>query len=131
MENGAKYPVIVLENGAMFENFVAEEWLAHGFKTFYFNNKKHGEVDFLIEYQGELLPIEVKSGKNYQTHSALTYFNFITTKYFNKTFVLSDYNISVKNNIIYLPIYMTMFINKNEYIKKVNKIDLSILSNAK
>lgn len=115
--------------GAMFENFVAEELLAHGFKTFYFNNKKHGEVDFLIEYQGELLPIEVKSGKDYQTHSALTY--FMTTKYFNKAFVLSDYNISVKNNIIYLPIYMTMFINKNEYIKKVNKIDLSILSNAK
>lgn len=113
----------------MFENFVAEELLAHGFKTFYFNNKKHGEVDFLIEYQGELLPIEVKSDKDYQTHSALTY--FITTKYFNKTFVLSDYNISVKNNIIYLPIYMTMFINKNKYIKKVNKIDLSILSNAK
>ena len=52
----------------------------------------------------------MKSGKNYQTHSALTY--FMTTKYFNKTFVLSDYNISVKNNIIYFPIYMTMFIKK-------------------
>ena len=113
----------------MFENFVAKELLAHGFKPFYFNNKKHGEVDFLIEYQGELLPIEVKSGKDYQTHSVLTY--FMTTKHFNKAFVLSDYNISVKNNIIYLPIYMTMFINNNEYIKKVNKIDLSILSNAK
>lgn len=98
------------KRGKIVENFVAEELLAHGFKTFYFNNKKHGAVDFLIEYQGELLPIEVKSGKNYQTHSALTY--FMTTKYFNKTFVLSDYNISVKNNIIYFPIYMTMFIKK-------------------
>ena len=115
--------------GAMFENFVAEELLSHGFKNYYFNNKKHGEVDFLIEYKGELLPIEVKSGKDYKIHSALTY--FMNTKDFNKAYVLSDYNISVENNIIYLPIYMTMFIYKDEFIEKVPKIDLSVLSNLK
>ena len=36
--------------GAMFENAIAQELRAHGFKEYYFNNKKHGEVDFLIEY---------------------------------------------------------------------------------
>ena len=36
--------------GAMLENAIAQELKAHGFKEYYFNNKKHGEVDFLIEY---------------------------------------------------------------------------------
>ena len=110
----------------MFENFVAQELTAHGFETYYFNNKKHGEVDFLIEYKNHLLPIEVKSGKNYQTHSALTY--FMSDKYFHSAIVLSNYNVKVDQNILYLPIYMTMFLQKEERIGPVKKIDLSKLS---
>ena len=112
--------------GSMFENFVAQELLAHGFKLYYFNNKKHGEVDFLVEYKGYLLPIEVKSGKDYQTHSALSY--FMTCESFENAIVFSNHNVSKKNNITYYPIYMIMFINRDEIICKVNKIDLSILS---
>ncbi len=111
--------------GAIFENFVAQELNAHGLKNYYFNNKKHGEVDFLVEYQNQLLPIEVKSGKDYQKHSALSY--FINNKHFSSAFVLSDYNISKKDNIIYYPIYMTMFIKKDIQLKKVKKLDLSNL----
>jgi len=112
--------------GAMFENFVAQELTTHGFNSYYFNNKKHGEVDFLVEYENNLLPIEVKSGKDYKKHSALTY--FMKNKCFNNAIVLSDFNIKVEDNIIYLPIYMTMFLNKEEKIDPVNKIDLSTLS---
>ncbi|MDD6241366.1 MAG: AAA family ATPase [Eubacteriales bacterium] len=111
--------------GAMFENFVAQELTAHGFKTYYFNNKKHGEVDFLIEYQNNLLPIEVKSGKDYQNHSALSY--FMSEKYFHNAIVLSDYNVKVEGDILYLPIYMTMFLEKEEKIAPLPKIDLSKL----
>lgn len=116
-----------IDCGAMFENFVCQELIAHGFKTYYFNNKKHGEVDFLIEHKNELLPIEVKSGKDYHKHSALTY--FMTNKYFNNAIVLSDYNIKTKRNILYLPIYMTMFLERNETLSKMEKIDLGLLSN--
>ena len=112
--------------GAIFENFVAQELKAHGFKIYYFNNKKHGEVDFLIEHNENLLPIEVKSGKDYQVHSALTY--FMTTKYFNNGIVFSNFNVSKKNNIIYYPIYMIMFLTNIINIEKVDKIDLSNLS---
>lgn len=114
--------------GAMFENFVCQELIAHGFKTYYFNNKKHGEVDFLIEYKNSLLPIEVKSGKDYQKHNALTY--FMSNKYFNTAIVLSDFNVKEKDKILYLPIYMIMFIKNELEDKKIEKIDLSILSNA-
>ncbi len=50
--------------GAIYENVVAEELLAHGFENlFYYNSKKKGEVDFVTEYNGNVFPIEVKSGK--------------------------------------------------------------------
>ncbi len=112
--------------GAMFENFVAQELLAHGFPTYYFNSKKHGEVDFLIEYEEELLPIEVKSGKDYTSHSALSY--FMETPYFKRGFVFSTRNVSSKGNVIYLPIYMVMFLHNDRILEKDHALDLSRLS---
>ncbi len=109
--------------GAMFENAVAQELKAHGFKLYYFNNKKHGEVDFLVEYKSELLMIEIKSGKDYQIHSALSY--FLSVNSFNKAFVFSNYNVNKKGNIIYLPIYMIMFLYNDFEIEKKVKLDLS------
>lgn len=112
--------------GAMFENAIAQELKAHGFKLQYFNNKKHGEVDFLIEYNNQLLPIEVKSGKDYQIHSALSY--FVNQKSFDKAIVFSNNNLEVKNNIYYMPIYMVMFLHSNFNIERKEKLDLSTLS---
>ena len=57
--------------GAMFENIVAQELKAHGFDLYYCNSKKNGEVNFIIEQNGEVVLIEVKSGKNYNRHIAL------------------------------------------------------------
>ncbi len=111
--------------GAIFENFVAQELHAHGFKGFYFNSKKHGEVDFLIEYKENLLPIEVKSGKDYRSHSALTY--FMSTPYFDRAIVFSTHNLSSEGGILYLPMYMTMFFSRDEKIDSQAKIDLSLL----
>ena len=110
--------------GSIFENFVAQELNSKGFELYYYNNKSHGEIDFIIEHDNEVLPIEVKSGKSYQVHSALSYFS---KTLFNKGIVLSTYNVSVKDNIIYLPIYMLMFIEKNIKIEDTYKIDLSNL----
>ena len=112
--------------GAMFENAVAQELNTHGFKNYYFNNKKHGEVDFLIEYKNELLPIEVKSGKDFQKHSALSY--FMHTKQFNNAIVFSNENVEEKDNILYLPIYMIMFLKNNFEISNVKGLNLSKLS---
>lgn len=112
--------------GAMFENAIAQELKAHGFKLQYFNNKKHGEVDFLIEYNNQLLPIEVKSGKDYQIHSALSY--FVNQKSFDKAIVFSNNNLEEKNSIYYMPIYMVMFLHSNFNIEKKEKLDLSTLS---
>ena len=49
--------------GAIYENVAVQELKAHGFELYYFNSKKQGELDFVIEYQGNVLPLEIKSGK--------------------------------------------------------------------
>lgn len=45
--------------GSIYENAVAQELYAHGFELYYFNSKKQGELDFVIEYEGYPLPIEI------------------------------------------------------------------------
>ncbi len=97
--------------GSVYESAVAQELKAHGFKLFYYDNRHKGEVDFLIDDYNRLsiLPIEVKSGRDYTTHSALN--NFLQTKDYNITraFVLSnEREISEINGITYLPIYHIM-----------------------
>ena len=62
-----------------------------------YNNKKRGEIDFLIEVDGEVLPIEVKSGKNYSIHRALS--NIMEVKDYNleKAIVLCNDNMKIDN----------------------------------
>ncbi len=98
--------------GTVYESVVASELKAHGHNLFYYDNKKNGEVDFLIDDYDHLcpLPLEIKSGKDYTIHSALTKFLANENYHVKKGFVLSNKRkIFEKDNIIYLPIYMIMF----------------------
>lgn len=99
--------------GSVYETVVASELINHGHKLFYYDNRHKGEVDFLIDDYDSLsvVPIEVKSGKDYMIHSALN--NFIENKEYNveKAYVLcNERNIINKNNKIYIPIYYVMFL---------------------
>ena len=99
-----------INNGAIYENAVAQELHAHGWKLRYFNSKKQGEVDFLLEQDDEIIPLEVKSGKDYQRHSALN--NVMQNKEYGirRAIVLNNDNLSENDNVLYAPIYMTMFL---------------------
>lgn len=105
-----------MNNGAIYENVVAQELKAHGFDLYYYNGKKFGELDFLIEYNGRVLPIEVKSGKDYQRHSALS--NVLSGEAYaiDEAFVLSNYNVSIDGKAVYYPIYMLMFLKADELL---------------
>ena len=113
--------------GSIFENVVAQELHAHGFDIFYFNSKKQGEIDFVIEKEGKILPIEVKSGKDYQRHNALS--NVIGNSSYDipEGIVFCNDNISQKGRISYLPIYMVAFIEKHTSMPVYYDIDLSRL----
>ena len=103
-----------INNGAIYENAVAQELHAHGWKLRYFNSKKQGEVDFVLEQDDEIIPLEVKSGKDYQRHSALN--NVMNNKEYgiHRAIVLNNENLSESHNVLYAPIYMTMFLHHRE-----------------
>lgn len=99
--------------GTVYEAVVAQELKAHGKSLFYYDNKTKGEVDFLInDYEDlSIVPIEVKSGKDYTIHSAID--TFISNKDYNvkKAYVLSnERTVYTKNGITYLPVYYVMFL---------------------
>ena len=100
--------------GSVYETVVAQELRAHEFKLYYYDNKKNGEVDYLIDdfEQLSVLPIEVKSGKDYTQHSALNKFLSIPNYNIHKAFVFSnEQDVYKKSNIIYMPIYFVMFLS--------------------
>ena len=96
-----------INNGALFENYIAQELTSSDIKTYYFKNKNIGEIDFLIEYDSQIVPLEIKSGKDFKKHKALD--NLMNSKEYsiNKSYILSPSNIEVDKSNIYLPIYMT------------------------
>lgn len=99
--------------GTVYESVVAQELVAHNYKLNYYDNKKHGEVDFLIDDFDLLsvVPIEVKSGKDYKVHSALSHFVKTADYHIQKAVVLSNNReMVVENGITYLPIYYVMFL---------------------
>ncbi len=99
--------------GTVYESVVASELKAHGHKLYYYDNRNNGEVDFLIDDydNASVLPIEVKSGKDYQTHSALNKFLSNPDYSVKRGIVLSNAReISCSGTIIYLPVYFVMFL---------------------
>lgn len=102
--------------GTVYESAVAQELAAHGFKLHYYDNKQKGEVDFLVDDYDRLqvLPLEVKSGKDYTEHSALT--NFLNTPEYNidRAIVFSNERLVFKKkNATYMPIYYCMFLESH------------------
>lgn len=111
--------------GSIYENAVAQELVAHGIVPYYYNNKKLGELDFVIELEGKVLPIEVKSGKDYETHRALSNIMDCSEYDLPEAVVLNNGNLHVAGNIIYAPIYMVMFLEKDNTVPTYYKVDLS------
>lgn len=114
-----------VNNGAHFENAVAQQLLANNLELYYFKKKNVGEVDFVVEIDGKVVPIEVKSGNSYKTHKALD--NFMKVKEYNieKGYVLSTGNIETEDNINYLPIYMCYLLKEQKLDKMIVDLNLS------
>lgn len=111
--------------GSIYENAVAQELVAHGIAPYYYNNKKRGELDFVIELDGKVLPIEVKSGKDYETHRALSNIMDCAEYDLPEAVVFNNDNLHVMGRIVYAPIYMVMFLERNNMAPTYYKVDLS------
>ena len=113
-----------VNNGAQFENAVAQQLLCNGFEPYFCKKKNIGELDFLIEMDGEVVPIEVKSGKAYRTHKALDHFMNVSDYHIEKAYVFSIGNVEKDGNVTYLPIYMCYLVKEQSIGQLIVDLDM-------
>lgn len=98
--------------GSVYETACAMELSAHGHDLYYFDSKKVGEVDFLInDYENtSILPIEIKSGNDQNNFRAIP--KLVKEPYnLQKGYIFGNENVvSSKSNLVTFPIYMIMFL---------------------
>ncbi len=102
--------------GAVYESAIAQELHAHCFSLHYYDNKQKGEVDYLIDDFNRLtvLPLEIKSGKDYTVHSALDRFLNTPEYHIREAVVLNnEQQVKQEGGITYMPIYYCMFFNND------------------
>ena len=105
--------------GSIYENIAAEELTAHGYTLYYYNSKKFGELDFVIEEGGKVLPIEIKSGKDYYRHNAMDNVLNLADYGIEEGYVFCGGNVEQVGKITYFPIYMLMFLQKKELPEEI------------
>ena len=99
-----------INEGALTENFVANELVKHGHKLHYYDHKSRNELDFLIAENMTLTVLEVKSGTNYKAHKALDNALEQNAERISRSIVLSRYTLENDYPVEYMPLYMAMFL---------------------
>lgn len=117
--------------GSILENIMAQQIKSNGFQLHYYDSKKYGEIDFVIQNGMKIDLIEVKSGNNYKSHSALKKVCAVDNWTFGNRYVFCKGNVERENEIIYLPWYLIMFYKHSQVGKNMlYEVDISDLSDA-
>ena len=112
-----------VNNGSHFENVVAQQLTANGLTPYFCKKKNIGELDFVVEIDGKVVPIEVKSGKDFRIHKSLNNFLNVSDYHFERAYALSTGNLSQEGKIIYLPIYMCYLLKEKQLPKMIVDFD--------
>lgn len=113
-----------VNNGAHFENAVAQQLTANGLEPYFCKKKNIGELDVLVEMDGKVVPIEMKSGKAYKAHKSLDNFMKISDYHIEKAYVLSVANMEQEGSVVYLPIYMCYLLKERKIGKLIVDLDM-------
>ena len=111
--------------GGIYENAVAQELHAHGFPSYFYNRHKQGELDFVIEKDANVVPIEVKSGKDYYEHSALSKVVNNPEYDVREAYVFTNYQPSVSGKIKNYPVYLATFLRDDTELPVLQRIEQS------
>lgn len=93
--------------GGMAENYVNVQLQINGYNTYYWESERGAEIDFVIQRDGQLIPIEVKSADNAKAKSLKVYMNTYNPAYAIK---ISSKNFGFEDNKIIIPLYATFCI---------------------
>lgn len=109
--------------GMIFENFAAQQLMYNSFSLRYYNSKKIGEIDFVVERDGKIVPIEIKSGKTIKKHQALTNAMTIINYNIDEAYVFGTCNYENVNNVHYCPIYTLPYFMEEKLDTFIYKVD--------
>jgi len=104
-----------INEGMLMENVVAQALRAAGHRLFFYSRSdstsrgKSIEIDFLINIDGKICPIEVKSSA-YRAHSSLDKFKTKFSHSIGDSYILYTKDVMIKDSIIHLPLYMAMYL---------------------
>lgn len=96
--------------GSILENAFAQIFMANGHIIRYYNEKNKGELDFLIQKEETVIPIEVKAGTARKSHAALDFALTHEGWELESGIVFCDRNVEKEGKVYYLPWYMAMFV---------------------
>ncbi|MBP5243804.1 MAG: DUF4143 domain-containing protein, partial [Succinivibrio sp.] len=105
---------ISVNMGSILENVFAQLFVAAGFNIRYLNKTKVGELDFVLQQGGEVIAVEIKSGKDYHSHAALDNALKIKDWKLSKGIVFCGGQLEDTDKILYLPWYMVMFLKQKD-----------------
>lgn len=114
--------------GSILENTMAQQLKSNGLQLHYFDAKKYGELDFVLQNGLGIELVEVKSGNDYQKHSALDKVRKVESWSHKHAYVFCKGNVESKDGVIYLPWYQIMFLKPDPTPKEfIYEVDLSLL----
>jgi predicted AAA+ superfamily ATPase len=88
--------------GVMSENYVAQALTCNGFPLFYWKNENTAELDFIIQTEGKVIPVEVKKGHRTKSVSMSMFIKKYKSPYAIR---ISGKNFGFENHIKSIPLY--------------------------
>lgn len=115
LEDGTQYDILQGNlygyKGAVFENLVADIFNKMGRKLYYFHKDSGLEIDFIIRYKGECVPVEVKANSG-NTKSTKTVLQHPEKYHVRNAIKLGDYNVGRNDQILTLPLYLAFLLTE-------------------
>lgn len=112
--------------GSILENVFAQQLKSNGFELHYFDSKKIGELDFVLQKGAGIGLVEIKSGNDFKKHPAMRHTLEVKQWKFGESIVFSKSNVEIDGEITYLPWYMIIFFNNKVELKElIYTVDLS------
>ncbi len=114
--------------GSILENVFAQSIKSSGFSLNYYESKKYGELDFVVQNGTTVDLVEIKSGNDYRKHPALSRVAAVDNWTFGKKIVFCKGNVEAGEGIEYLPWYMILFYKMEQMPESyIYEVELSAL----
>lgn len=112
--------------GSILENIMAQAIKGNGYDLHYYDSKKIGEIDFVIQNGTKVDVLEIKSGNDFKKHPAINKITEIPSWNFGQVLVFGKGNIEKDGDVVYLPWYMIMFYKPEQVLQsQIFEVDLS------